>query len=682
MKIKITVIVLCFILVSCKSSSVQETISPDGGTAFRTNTLTATSTKGATAIPTEVMTSTETSTPAPPPTLPPIPVPAGAEQLTLENMGKVEVIAWPVKGEILDAYYFPDAMHYAVVTENGTDSYMLGGVHQARVDIKATFSTLSFDGRFLAVTNPYEDNVCRVEVYDVLTGELVIEDQRSIQRIYNFSSAAFSYSNDMVAVACPDFRVTFYDLGSGDSVTPNRTIYPSRMSFSPDGSKLALSNLRGLQVWGIDDLENTELIYQQSNIAGHVSDVSFSPDGKYLLTMLDNFIMLHDLESRINLGKFETINNPYPYAEFTQDGQYILVWENGGVRERWLQPQYRTRLRYFAGAPEVTVYSLDNRQPADGIEFSPQDLQLLRPEAALGGVDGYWAVSRIQPPEEIFVSAGPVVRYWKDGQTAVLETAASGNVYVAAQSALYCVEENLVVHDLATGAVNPLADRCASPYLVAYSQATSAVAFTTANKITEVLSTVSGETVTRLGGTSYPVINLRFSNDGTYLAIATDAPYGAGETIGEILLFQIDYDGQGAEKIRLDIQGTLIRGEVVDLDISLDNNYLVAADSKTRLGEPWGGGYVRIWEVGGDYLRAWHWEDQFYDSAIAISPDNTLLVVGGSRGHLFFYSVETRELVGEIKIAPYPIEQLQFSLDGKSLYVLTAGSVAVLGISE
>jgi hypothetical protein len=163
MKINITVIALCFLLVSCTASSpIEEPTSSDAGVGQGTNTLTATSTEEAAVPPTENIVPTETPAPTLTPTPTMIPVPAGAEPLTLENVAQAEVLAWPVKGEILDAYYLPDGEHYAVITENGTDSYALDGTHLARVDINTTFSTLSFDGRYLAVIDPYTNNICRV----------------------------------------------------------------------------------------------------------------------------------------------------------------------------------------------------------------------------------------------------------------------------------------------------------------------------------------------------------------------------------------------------------------------------------------------------------------------------------------------------------------------------------------
>ena len=160
---------------------------------------------------------------------------------------------------------------------------------------------------------------------------LILWDLKTGKEIRTFSSTtggylySASFSPDGKYISCVyDDTIKLLEVESGKEIRTltGHTDYVSSVSFSPDGKYLAsASDDYTVKLWDVDSGKEIR------TFEGHTDSVSFSPDGKYLVT---NGIALWNIEKN-NEEKIFLGDSIYFHSDgkhiTVHDGQKIEVWE-------------------------------------------------------------------------------------------------------------------------------------------------------------------------------------------------------------------------------------------------------------------------------------------------------------------------------------------------------------------
>ena len=641
--------------------------------------------------PTPTATIIPTVTPTPEPTA--VPLPQGSEVISPSNAADLQVIGWVVNGSVApkDMFYILDEggepAYYVLLTDGGFDTYTLDHELVSHVNIPGkTFTPyrVSTNGQYLALP---ANTGCTVEMWDLVAGQLVhtMTHDSPIawdQPVY----LMFNHASSQLVLGCYDNSIGIWDVETGQETVLDRTSQWGRFAFSNDDTMLAAANFHGnLEIYDITDLAHTELIVKTLGV-GHVFENAFSPDDRYVVTMTDGKFAITDVQEKTLVGKFGMPE--YSLAEFSADGDYVVVYEDPTQVD--IQSWVRSNYDYMDGDETLYVYNYFTGYQVP--EVDPVDVQAAmtsRPDFDQAELveRGYWSALAIDAVTDgvLIRSEGSEYRYWLNGEVELVSIPeALGNVSQGDQYLAYCTETGVVVEEISTGATTSVPGECVEPYLVAHNEKSTRVAFTSPSKIIEVVDWETGESLFRVGGFSYSALNLVFSQDGTHLAVATDAPYGAGITSGEIKYVYLNDETGGVDNIRLNLQGASNNGEISSIQIAPDNSWLLVVDPDTWGGVPddmpMGESNVRLWDFNDAYTRIWSWSESCPRSA-AINPAYDLMVFGTCKGKLFVVDLATQEVIADLTGSfAEPVTDIQFSVDGTSIYIQSGDAVSVWGV--
>jgi WD40 repeat protein len=145
--------------------------------------------------------------------------------------------------------------------------------------------------------------------------------------------------------------------------------------------------------------------------------------------------------------------------------------------------------------------------------------------------------------------------------------------------------------------------------------------------------------------------------------------------LDELMLFSLNHESGRANRTPLVINNPIFEEFILDADLAEDGSYLLAG-----VGEMYpASSKVNIWNFSGEgaRLRTIYTD---WPNAIALSKDHQILAVA-SGSEIFFYSVETSELLAEYSL-PFSgyISSIIFSFDGLSVFVEVNGAVSVWGV--
>ena len=165
-------------------------------------------------------------------------------------------------------------------------------------------------------------------VYDDTIKLLEVESGKEIRTLTGHtdyvSSVSFSPDGKYISCVYDDCTVKLLEVESGKEIRTltGHTDYVSSVSFSPDGKYLAsASDDYTVKLWDVDSGKEIR------TFEGHTDSVSFSPDGKYLVT---NGIALWNIEKN-NEEKIFLGDSIYFHSDgkhiTVHDGQKIEVWE-------------------------------------------------------------------------------------------------------------------------------------------------------------------------------------------------------------------------------------------------------------------------------------------------------------------------------------------------------------------
>ena len=165
---------------------------------------------------------------------------------------------------------------------------------------------------------------------------------------------AFSPSTQELALIGHRNRATVLSVPDGETlyVLEGSEAFGSKITYSPDSTRLALAGEHGIKIW-TPTSGRTELILTPSEATG----VAFSPDGTLLAYgTLDGQIGLWDLENKHEIGT--AIDNTQRFfrsvisLDFTPDNKW-LVTSSGAGTKLWSLPDLELHQELMNGAAIV-----------------------------------------------------------------------------------------------------------------------------------------------------------------------------------------------------------------------------------------------------------------------------------------------------------------------------------------
>lgn len=261
-----------------------------------------------------------------------------------------------------------------------------GGDEVARVpgpDLLLGWNTLlSPDGRYL-LTKYHRwgaQNINQLQIWDLSENRVRLSAPQGIQYI------AFDFSPDsrFAAYASEAGELVVYALASGrEVVRRSMDFVPYSMSYSPDGTRLALSSLAGPVQ--IRDASDGTLLKTLEHPAGSRC-VGWHPDGRRLLVPCDDWLIhLWDVETERRLGLFAGHKAQVINAKFSHNGKWVA--SVGWDRTIALWDVERTQLLVTSPSARGThfiEFSADDRRLACfGDEFEACIMEITSPATML-----------------------------------------------------------------------------------------------------------------------------------------------------------------------------------------------------------------------------------------------------------------------------------------------------------
>lgn len=487
----------------------------------------------------------------------------------------------------ISAYGGVDGMVYLV---NNTTGNSL-----REIDAGSSVTGLSFspDGTFLA--GSLEDST--VKVWIVANGE---EQYTLTGHTEIVTDVEFSPIGDILASSSGDHSIRIWDVTTGEfirSLDNDRTGFVMKLSFAPDGTRLASSYAdqdisgsgegldRTVRIWDVETGEITLTIDPRS---GYVRDVEFSPDGKNVASASWDFgnggtARIYDATSGIELNRFFAHRDAMTNIEFSPDGTQLVTasWDKS---IRFWDIDKGVEVEAYVNFPERII----------DIEFTPNGEFLLVANGNVGD-------NAITTPDDSPVDTS--VWFW-DLQNRTQEKVFSGH-----EDWAWTTDISPDGRFAASGS-GPLR-------LPADGVVTDASV--------RIWDIESGAEVRTLRGHTNTVDSVKFTSDGAFLLSSSwDSTIKRWDVI----------TGQLLQTYGEDID----MGEVFMIDIMPDDNQFISGS---------GDGILRLWDIeSGDVIRTYEGHEGAING-VYINADGTQVLTAGNDKILRLWDIESGE---ELKI--------------------------------
>lgn len=440
---------------------------------------------------------------------------------------------------------------------------------------------------------------------------------------YNLGVGQLSFSPDgsRLAVANMDGIPKVWDLSTqcevlslvGDEMAPAKAI-----AYSPDGALLATGGDEGI-VWVWDAEDGTQIFTR--TLGGIIHSVSFSSDGALMAAASeDGRIMVWNAKDGTVVSSPPRQSGIYDIA-FLADGQLVTTGQDGTVRV-WDAISGQQTL--ILAGPTSTVIS---------VAASPDSQRIIS-----GAYDGSLRVWDASPGRELLTIPGHKGIVWN------VAYSPDGNQIASAS-----VDGFLKLWDAETGAlvlkVPEDGDTGGGFTGLVFSPDGARLATGSLDGTVTIWDSRSGEILEFLKGHENMVVGLAFSTDGNRLASAS--------WDGTAKVWSLS-NGEAITTFSGHVPTALISGVVFHPDgktvfTSADDESVYQWDAKT-----------------GDLIKAYSGEGkELY--GLALSPDGRMLAAGDQDGNIHLWNVETGEQLPTLSGHAGLVLRLSFSPDGSRL---------------
>lgn len=215
---------------------------------------------------------------------------------------------------------------------------------------------ISFDSKWVAI-GTYGGNL---HLFDVQRESL----KKSIKVVDSYSRvSSISFSPDGVHLAFSSIEGSkIWNFKKGKEILsfPENGYYIRRVTFSPDGTKLAIAAENGvITVW---DVKRNKLFLEQYEKLYEVHDVAFSANGERLVwTAEDNIVKVWDINQNKEIFALEGHGDIITSVAISRDGNTVASGAKDGMVKIW----------YLAPSRKQAIL-IDSRVPHSVVTFSPE----------------------------------------------------------------------------------------------------------------------------------------------------------------------------------------------------------------------------------------------------------------------------------------------------------------------
>ena len=619
------------------------------------------------------------------------PLPAGSQAITAENASQL-VSEMYNRGEIVDSFPINDTDLYVVQSLDGFYTYNAEDQLVAYTPILDAEFALDPNGRYVAFRDKYNivisapsEKYYIVTVWNLETGELAqvishqAEDQYLLsmpnevaKRMWNeVFGMAINPNGNLLAITYGEQSTLIYDIETGEEVKRFAEYWQigDDIDFSADGEYLYIRNESySIFLWEQQD-DSLHVCNSRYN-GGYISPYGVSPDHSKVVVYEEGKFSVYSILQNCTFIQAVLVDQEDVY-EFSEDGSYIVGRSSG------------------------LAWDAETYQPVESNEaLSPWvDNSIMLPESVLaahsGGLDGLIQFSDQHVGGWKKQDDDVYVWDFSTNETYSLPSSVSllGNIAGNDNQVYFCDASTgqLVSWAYVEDTLTSLDQPCADSGLVELSG--NLLAFTTSSHTIGVMNLDTGAVIPESAPTSYPIIALAINDEAGNVLVTTDAPIpvggGIGQTVGEVLHYQPDWDALKFQVFQLHNEGEAV-------SVTANGDYIAISDPYSAGGEPYyrnlfpgdkwlpNTGNTRLYLSTGSLLQSL----EVISSAVALSPDGSLLAVHSTDG-LFIYDPVSNLRVAELM--PYyrnGAKAIDMVFAENNLYLLYESGVVVVWYLE
>jgi RNA polymerase sigma factor (sigma-70 family) len=489
------------------------------------------------------------------------------------------------------------------------------------------------------------------------------------------NSLAWSRDGKILVSGGTDNYVRLWEAATGRQLArlPDKTIWAESVAISPDGTMVAAGSRRGvIRLW---NAQNGKLLHLLEKHDTWVSSLAFAPDNLTLASASwDNSIFLWDVATGRKVGQLRGHKGAVQAIAFSGDGKLLA----SGAGYAGTRLDSKVRLWNVARREVIAaIRTDDDERGVTAVAFAPTGRTFAWGTAAgvihLGDAarrreirqfSGHWAgvgSLAFSRDGQMLASGGSdaAIRLWDvaSGQQIAGPAGHPGPVLAAAYAAdgktvaTAGADRTIRLWDAGTGReIRRLKGHGDEVNAVAFAPDGRTLVSGSGDRTARVWQTATGQEIRRLEGHTETVWSVAFSPDGKWVLT------GGNDRTARL------WEAATGREHRCLIRG---KSPITCVAFSTDRKSLAT-------GTGGGTAFIRLWDqTTGKELRQWTVSSRTSlsarVSALAFSPDGSVLACGGFGEDIQCWDVASGEAVGPVIRCPGPVNSLAFSADGHTL---------------